>query len=267
MRYSEEMKSASDANRREVLRFIAGASLVPLIGCQDGDGGGDGDGSAGDGSAGDGGDGACEAIPGETAGPFPGDGSNGANALALDGIVRSDIRGSIAGASATAEGVSLIVELTVVAAGGGCAPLAGRAIYLWHCDREGRYSMYSEGVTEENYLRGVQETGADGVARFTTVFPGCYPGRMPHMHFSIYPSLAAATAAESPAGISQLALPVEACDQVYREPGYERSREALGRVSFETDGVFSDGVEQQLASVEAGKGGVLVAALRVGVAD
>jgi protocatechuate 3,4-dioxygenase beta subunit len=260
MGYSRGMKSASDANRREVLRLLAGASLVPLIGCQGDDDGGDG------GDGGDDGSGACETIPSETPGPFPGDGSNGANALALDGIVRSDIRSSIAGASATAEGVRLTVELTVFAAVGECAPLAGRAIYLWHCDREGRYSMYSDGVTAENYLRGVQETGSDGVARFTTVFPGCYPGRMPHMHFSIYPSLAAATAAESPARISQLALPVDACEEVYGEPGYEGSREALGRVSFESDSVFSDGVELQLASVAEGEDG-LVAALRIGVAD
>ena len=32
---------------------------------------------------------------------------------------------------------------------------------MWHCDREGGYSLYSDGVTEENYLRGVQITDAD----------------------------------------------------------------------------------------------------------
>ena len=65
----------------------------------------------------------------------------------------------------------------------GCASLAGYAIYLWHCDREGRYSMYSSGVTDQNYLRGPQDTGSDGVATFGSIFPGCYDGRMPHVHF------------------------------------------------------------------------------------
>ena len=44
------------------------------------------------------------------------------------------------------------------------APLAGLAVYLWHCDRSGRYSMYSSGVEDENYLRGIAETDGDGTA-------------------------------------------------------------------------------------------------------
>ena len=53
--------------------------------------------------------------------------------------------------------------------------------------------MYSAAVANENYLRGVQETGADGTVTFTTIFPGCYSGRWPHVHFEVYPSAAVAT--------------------------------------------------------------------------
>src|SRR4029453_4456490 len=64
--------------------------------------------------------------------------------------------------------------LTAPPSGG--KPFAGTAVYVWHCDREGRYSLYSEGVTGENYLRGVQVADASGKVRFTSVFPACYDG-------------------------------------------------------------------------------------------
>lgn len=72
-------------------------------------------------------------------------------------------------------------------------PLAGYAIYLWHCNRDGGYSMYSSGITAENYLRGVQVTDSNGEVTFSTIFPGCYSGRWPHIHFEVYASLDAAT--------------------------------------------------------------------------
>jgi hypothetical protein len=96
----------------------------------------------------------CDTIPEETAGPYPGDGSNGPNALAESGVVRSDIRSSLGSASGVAEGVPLTIKMTIEDKAKGCARLTGAAVYVWHCDREGRYSLYSPGVTNENYLRG-----------------------------------------------------------------------------------------------------------------
>ena len=80
-------------------------------------------------------------IPEETAGPFPADGSNGVNALTESGIVRSDITHSFGSASGLATGVPLQVRLRVVDVGGGSAPMQGAAVYLWHCDAVGRYSL------------------------------------------------------------------------------------------------------------------------------
>jgi protocatechuate 3,4-dioxygenase beta subunit len=244
------------ARRRDFLRLLGGASVAPILGCGgDGGGGGEGDGSAGD---------SCPEIPPETAGPFPGDGSNGASALALTGIVRGDIRSSLAGATGTAEGVLLTLVLTLVDTGADCAPLAGRAVYVWHCDREGRYSMYSEGVTEENYLRGVQVSDDAGSVTFTTVFPGCYPGRWPHIHFAVYPDLDA-TSAGSEIATSQLALPAGACEAVYGTAGYDASIAALAQVSLATDGVFRDGSSLQLADAAGGVAGGYTATLEVGI--
>lgn len=194
------------------------------------------------------GDGSCPAtIPEETAGPYPGDGTNGANALALDGIVRSDIRTSLEGASGQAEGVLLRVRLTIQDSS--CTPLEGYAVYIWHCDREGRYSMYSAGAENENYLRGVLETDADGVVEFTTIFPACYPGRWPHIHFEVYSGLAAATSGRNSVATSQLALPKASCDDVFETTGYEASVNNLAALSLASDGVFRDGVSLQTAAM------------------
>src|SRR5213082_992087 len=115
--------------------MLGAAILASCGGSQDGgapDGGGTAD--AGTASAAE-----CSKIPEETAGPYPGDGSNGANALALSGIVRSDIRSSIAGATGVADGVALTVELTLANVNGSCTPLAGYAVYIWHCNKSGQY--------------------------------------------------------------------------------------------------------------------------------
>ncbi len=214
----------------------------------------------------------CSVIPSETAGPYPGDGTNSngsgiVNALALSGIVRSDIRTSIAGASGTAQGVPLTVTLKLVNTAASCAGLAGYAIYLWHCTREGGYSLYSSGVTGENFLRGVQVTDANGEVTFTTIFPGCYSGRWPHIHFEVYPSLASATNGANDVKTSQLALPADTCSQVYGVvSGYSASATNFASISLATDNIFSDGVGTQLATVTGDATNGFAATLTVGVA-
>ncbi len=248
--------------RRGLFGIGAGVGLVALAGC-----GGD-DATIGSGSepgstrpsppAGGGPEGPGSTvevpegeIPEETAGPFPGDGSNGPNVLSESGVVRSDIRPSFGSASGVAEGVPTTVRLRILDLDGDDAtPLSGAAVYLWHCDREGRYSMYSDGVTEENYLRGVQEADDDGRLEFTTVFPATYDGRWPHMHFEVYQSIDAATSASDKLRTSQLALPEDVASTVYDSAeGYETSVQNLAAVSLDSDMVFSDGYSLQLAKV------------------
>ncbi|HXG26729.1 MAG TPA: intradiol ring-cleavage dioxygenase [Candidatus Binatia bacterium] len=193
----------------------------------------------------------CAVIPGETAGPYPGDGTNGPDVLTESGVVRRDIRSSIGGASGMAAGIPLTIRLQIVDAADGCAPMDGAAVYLWHCDQAGRYSMYSAGVEDENYLRGVQASGADGIVEFLTVFPGCYQGRWPHVHFEVYPDIAAATDASNIIATSQLALPQAICDEVYATTGYESSARNLEGQTIESDNIFGDenGATRQLGIV------------------
>ncbi|MDU0328237.1 3,4-dioxygenase subunit beta [Microbacterium sp. KSW2-21] len=178
-------------------------------------------------------------IPDETAGPYPGDGSNGPDILEQSGIVRSDLRSSLDG-GATATGVPMTLNLTIFDSANGDVPFAGAAVYVWHCDDQGRYSMYSSGIENESYLRGVQVVGSDGVVSFTSIFPGCYDGRWPHIHFEVYPNVDAITDAANAIATSQVALPQAACDVVYADAAYPSSASNLTRVSLESDNVFGD---------------------------
>lgn len=253
-------------SRRRALTLFAGVGLATLVGCApDEDAPATGSTAAPSTPTGSATSANCEEIPEETTGPYPGDGSNGPNVLTESGIVRSDIRSSFGSSSGTADGVPLTVTLSLLDQANGCAALSGAAVYLWHCDREGRYSLYSDGVTDQNYLRGVQEADADGQVTFTTIFPACYSGRWPHIHFEVYPSLAEATSAGNVMATSQLALPEDVCDLVYATDGYEQSVDNKARTSLDSDMVFSDGVDQQLADVNGDVGSGFTATLALAV--
>jgi protocatechuate 3,4-dioxygenase beta subunit len=202
-------------------------------------------------------------VPDETAGPYPGDGSNGPNSLDDSGIVRRDIRSSYDISTTTAQGVPLTIRLTVRDASTGSA-LTGAAVYLWHCDRDGKYSLYT--LPSENYLRGVQETDGTGTVEFTSVFPGCYDGRWPHIHFEVYSSLDEAVTSGPIVKTSQIALPQEACEAVYAVAGYESSVSNLSRTSLARDMVFGDdGGIYQLASMSGDSSTGYTASLTIGV--
>ena len=259
--------------RRRALAWLAGAGigtlpLLPLIAC----GGGGDDASStttttttttGTGTTTTG---SCSVIPTETNGPYPADGSTSLNALLMSGIVRSDIRSSFNGATGVAAGVPLTVTLTLVNTNTSCASLSGYAIYIWHCDRAGLYSLYSAGVTGENYLRGVQETDSNGQVTFTTIFPACYSGRWPHIHFEVYPSLSQASSVSHVSKISQIALPQAECSAVYATTGYSASVSNLSQVSLATDNVFSDGATLETPTITGSASAGYAIALMVGIA-
>ncbi|WHU02985.1 MULTISPECIES: dioxygenase family protein [unclassified Sphingomonas] len=194
----------------------------------------------------------CVVDPTETNGPYPADGTNtssGAtsNVLTASNVVRSDIRSSFVGSSTTtAAGVQVTLTLTLVNVNAACAPLAGYAIYIWHCDRDGKYSLYD--LPAESYLRGVGVTDSNGQVTFTTIFPGCYSGRWPHIHFEVFSSLANATGGRYATLISQLAMPSAACSTVYNNAtGYSTSIRNFASVSINSDNVFGDNTSAQIA--------------------
>jgi protocatechuate 3,4-dioxygenase beta subunit len=206
----------------------------------------------------------CSTIPEETGGPFPGDGSNGPDVLAENGVVRKDITSSFDGMSGTADGVKYSMQFTVVDVDNDCEPLEGAAVYVWHCDRDGNYSMY-QSASDANYLRGVQPVDGNGLAKFTSIFPAAYPGRWPHVHFDVYPSVDAATSGSNKLATSQIALPKDVCDSVYTTDGYEQSASRFGNMSIDSDMVFRDGVSLQTPSMTGNAQSGYVSSLVVGV--
>ena len=142
------------------------------------------------------------------------------------------------------------LELVISDLANGGVPFAGVAVYVWHCDREGRYSMYSSGVEDQNYLRGVQIADSAGRVSFTSIFPACYTGRWPHVHFEVYPDQASITDASNAIATSQVALPEDVCNQVYAQAGYEDSVGTMSEVTLTSDNVFGDdGAASQLGTV------------------
>ena len=215
-----------------------------------------------DGTSTTGGDG-CQLIPSETEGPYPGDGSNGPNALTTSGVVRSDIRSSFGSYAGTAAGIPLVIQMTLTNVNASCSALPDYAIYAWHCDQQGRYSLYD--LPSQNYLRGVQVTDEFGTVTFTSIFPGCYAGRWPHIHFEVYPSLASTSSADNKVRTSQIALPSNACSAVYATSGYESSVSNFQRVSLQSDNVFGDGADLQIPSISGNVTDGFVITLDVGI--
>jgi len=272
-----EVMMNMDSTRRRSLRWLlAGAATLPLMACG---GGSDSTSTGSSSSTGSGSTGtstgtttgSCTVIPEETGGPYPGDGTNSnasgiVNVLTQSGVVRSDIRSSFNGASGTAAGIALTIKLKIVNANNSCGAAGEFAVYLWHCDRDGRYSLYSSGVTDQNYLRGVQGADANGDLSFTTIFPGCYDGRMPHVHFEVYRSVAQSTSASNRIKTSQFTFPMATLNEVYATSGYSSSASNLSRISYATDNIFSDGYSLQLGTMSGNVTDGYVVTLTVAVA-
>jgi protocatechuate 3,4-dioxygenase beta subunit len=205
-------------------------------------------------------------IPQETAGPYPGDGSNGPNVLEASGVVRQDITSSFGTSTTKAEGIPLTVTLTLLDNSNGCKPLAGAAVYAWHCDRDGKFSMYDSGLENENFLRGVQEADSNGQVTFTTIYPGAYNGRWPHIHFEVFESMSNATVAGQVLAVSQIAMTEAACNEVYASAGYESSARNFPNTTLTSDNVFGDdGGIYQLATMSGSVAGGYTAGLNVTV--
>lgn len=202
-------------------------------------------GTAADGSA-------CIKLPRETQGPFPADGSNsrdGATVNVLDkaGIIRADMRPSFGGAMDVAEGVPMTLEVRIVNVGNSCAPLAGHLVYFWQCDAAGSYSLYER--PESNNLRGAAVTDAEGIARMISVFPGCYRGRWPHVHFEVFASADKAASGADSLLVSQFAFSKADCDAVYAaHPAYAASPANFATLTLARDGIFANNTAEQLAA-------------------
>lgn len=173
----------------------------------------------------------CTLIPTETAGPFPLD------LTANTAFFRQDVR-------ETKTGVQLNLRLKIIGAGN-CLPMQNLRVNIWHCDKDGLYSGYSQnnnqGQAGLTYLRGYQFTDVNGEVEFITIFPGWYGGRICHIHFQVFVS-------SSYAAISQLTFPIETKQALYAANAglYTKGADPMALTS---DNIFADGYAFQMATL------------------
>lgn len=244
-------------SRREAVRLLAVSGAAVLVGCERGAGPAVTDTVA---AAGAGGttaataDGAlassgvvpsCVVRPELTVGPY----------FVDEQLDRRDIRIEPSTGKAV-EGVPLALAFNVSSVGGGkCTPLAGAMVDVWHCDAHGVYSAVNDRMSgtdssSQKFCRGYQVTDANGVARFTTIYPGWYRGRAVHIHFKIRTPAAAALADQRDKlyeFTSQLFFDEALSDRVYAEAPYA----GKGRrdTTNARDGIFRDSGGQLLLAI------------------
>jgi protocatechuate 3,4-dioxygenase beta subunit len=196
---------------------------------------------------------ACVARPQQMEGPF----------FVETGLDRSDIR-SDPGTGAVSPGMPLQVTFRVSrVAGGGCAPLAAAHVELWQCNAAGVYSGVSDGDSKaagQKFLRGYQMSDAAGIAQFTTIYPGWYPGRTVHLHFTIRMARPAGRRDEF---TSQLYFDDALTDRVHAVAPY--AARGPRTVRNERDGLYRQG-GSQLLLVAREQGAGLAGTFDIGLA-
>jgi protocatechuate 3,4-dioxygenase beta subunit len=147
--------------------------------------------------------GLCVVTPSATEGPFFVDGA----------FQRSDLTAGTR-VPAVVEGVPLALNVNVFrVSDGACTPLVGAQVDVWHADVDGDYSD-PQRTPAEQYLRGYQLTDSTGATHFTTIYPGWYRGRTPHIHFKVRGKGFEFT--------SQWYFDDATSDQVFAAPAYSR---------------------------------------------
>ncbi|HJU75026.1 MAG TPA: hypothetical protein VJ717_14880 [Gemmatimonadaceae bacterium] len=199
---------------------------------------------------------ACVAKPQLTEGPY----------FVDEKLNRGDIRSDTnTGAAKTGAPLALAINVQRIQSGA-CTPLAGAIVDVWQCDALGVYSDARDrsfNTVGQNFLRGYQVTDASGVARFTTIVPGWYPGRASHIHFKIRQSLAPSSAYEF---TSQLFFDEAFLTALYTSEAAYSSKGDAGRVRNERDGIYNQGGAQLLvtpAKATAGYTTTLIVGLNV----
>jgi protocatechuate 3,4-dioxygenase beta subunit len=208
--------------RREALAFLGATGAFLFFGCAESTAS----------STGSDGVSSCLVRPELTEGPYYVD----------EELNRSDIR-SDPSTGVVKPGAPLALTFNVTrATSSACEPLANAIVDVWHCDALGVYSDVSDpgfNTAGQKFLRGYQVTGADGVARFTTIYPGWYQGRAVHIHFKIRSSSSAAAAYEF---TSQLFFDDTLTDQVHAQQPYAAKGQRNLRNSG--DGIYHQGGSQ-----------------------
>lgn len=175
--------------------------------------------------------GSCTTTATETAGPFP--------TKTPGSLVMTDI-------TSDRSGTKLTVKITIRNKNNSCAALANAIVDIWHCDAGGNYSEYGgSGMQPTNYtsvhfLRGRQTTDANGLVTFSSIYPGWYAGRAPHIHVHVYGSSGTSLL------VTQIAFDQAINNTVYAQGAYKSH--GLQDTTNARDNVFGDGVSTELGT-------------------
>lgn len=176
--------------------------------------------------------GSCTETTNETEGPFP--------TKTPASLVTSDI-------TSDRQGTKLTIKITVQNKNNSCAGLAGALVDIWHCDAAGNYSEYggtqmqSTNYQSVHFLRGRQTSDSNGLVTFTSIYPGWYQGRAPHIHVHVYNSSGKSLK------VSQIAFPEDISKVVYGQGVY--ASHGQPDTTNARDNVFSDGVTTNMSTV------------------
>lgn len=240
-------RKTTTLNRREALGFFGAAGLAFFGGCASPT---RPSATTSTGSNGSGGTNTtnCVVTPEETAGPYP----DRTGMLNNPAFYRRDITEGKAGLPVT-------LTITVVNTRTSCGPLAGAAVEIWQCDAAGNYSEYSQpgfNGTGQTFLRGLQTTDASGKVTFNTIYPGWYMGRATHIHVEIYVN-------GRTVKTTQIAFPESVSSAVYRTGVY--ASKGQNTTTNAGDNVFSDGVQDELATLAGDTTSGYTATITIGV--
>jgi protocatechuate 3,4-dioxygenase beta subunit len=181
----------------------------------------------------------CVAAPALTEGPY----------FVDEKLNRSDIRSNADG-SETRDGAALALSFVIYQlASGGCTAWSGAVVDVWHCDASGEYSDVTDqgfNTVGQNWLRGYQVTDANGVATFTTIYPGWYSGRAVHIHFKVRTSPGATSGFEF---TSQLFFDDAFSQSVYAAAPYS-AHGTTPDTPNASDGIYQQSGGQTLLAVE-----------------
>ena len=217
---------------RNGLAALGIAAVVPLANACKKSSGSDSSTTSGSGTT----SGSCTATSSETAGPYP--------TITPSSYVRSNIVDGQAG-------VALTIKITIKNLNNSCAALSGALVDIWHCTALGYYSEYTDtpgggyasiNYTASHFLRGRQTTDSNGLVTFTSIYPGWYSPRAPHIHAHIYNSAGTSLL------VTQIAFPTDVCNTVYTTAS-DYSARGTQDTANTADMVFSDSLANELSAV------------------
>jgi protocatechuate 3,4-dioxygenase beta subunit len=215
-------------DRREVLYALGSFVAVGFLGC-----GGSSPASPSSSGSSTSINAACVVTPALTEGPY----------FVDERLNRADLRSDPAtGGVRPGVPLGLIVKLSQISGAGACTALAGALVDVWHCDALGVYSdVAAQGTVGQKFLRGYQVSDANGEARFTTVYPGWYPGRAVHIHFKVRTNPGSASGLEF---TSQMFFDEALTDVVHAQAPY--NTKGRRNTTNANDGIYQGGGTQVL---------------------